>query len=768
MTIKTQHTNIPQDGNFFSNLKIGVKLSWGFGSLVALTILVVILSVVGSSQAASNLSRTKDLRVPTTNASTFAKADMLEMLANIRGYLALGEPQFREGFSTARQDFEVKLAQLETLSVNWTNPKNKRHLDELKLIFNRWVVLPEQMFNLHDDPQANQPAQRILTQEGQPRIASIIADITTIIEVQAQREPSVKNQSAFKAMADFRGSFAGMGAGIRGYLATLNPTFKVEYKNTLATNEDAWRRLNSNLESLTPDQLILMENIAQNREAFLPFPEQMFTAVEGERAHEDLYLLSTLAAPQAAEIVQILDEMSADQTMLLQNEVDEGNTRLINTQIQTLGVGVVAILLGLGLTFFFRRNIANPIVGLSGVTTQITTGNLAIRASITSRDEIGELANNFNDMAKQLQKTLAGLEQHTQRLEILSTLNERLTAILSLDGLLKEMVQQVDESFDYYQTSLYLVDNDRQNMILAVGSGEAGTQMKAQGYSISFDVSANLVVRAVHTGKIVQVDNVHQSSDWLPNPLLPDTSAELAAPIVIKGQVMGVLNVQKNVIGGFDESDIYLLRTLAGQAAVAINNAQLFEQVQTALEGAEIARNRYVTQAWRSDLRAAYARESQYIRPGTLELDNEYLTKAAQKAVTFETPTLVEPDNNTSDQKTILAPVILNEQTIGTLHLHHTGSEQVSWDERDLALVQTILDQVAQTAENLRIFDETRQRAGQEQTIREITDKLRAAPTLEHLIEIATTELIEYLPGNQAQLNLGGIASPKNKQNGSH
>ena len=76
-------------------------------------------------------------------------------------------------------------------------------------------------------------------------------------------------------------------------------------------------------------------------------------------------------------------------------------------------------------------------------------------------------------------------------------------------------------------------------------------------------------------------------------------------------------------------------------------------------------------------------------------------------------------------------------------------------DEDDLALVEAVADQLAQTAESLRLFEETRQRAGREQVIREITNKLRTAPNLEQLLKIATTELSQRLSAAHAELELG-------------
>ncbi len=72
-----------------------------------------------------------------------------------------------------------------------------------------------------------------------------------------------------------------------------------------------------------------------------------------------------------------------------------------------------------------------------------------------------------------------------------------------------------------------------------------------------------------------------------------------------------------------------------------------------------------------------------------------------------------------------------------------------------MAVIQAVADQVAQAAENLRLFEETRHRAGLEHTIREITDKLRAAPNLNRLLETAARELGQQLDVRHTILEMG-------------
>jgi GAF domain-containing protein len=102
------------------------------------------------------------------------------------------------------------------------------------------------------------------------------------------------------------------------------------------------------------------------------------------------------------------------------------------------------------------------------------------------------------------------------------------------------------------------------------------------------------------------------------------------------------------------------------------------------------------------------------------------------------------------------------------MEFHNTDTaQQREWTKEELDLVQAVADQVAQTAENLRLFDETHQRANQEQAIREITDKFRASTNLEELVKVATETLAEHLSATHVKLRLG-IPAHQTETNGHH
>lgn len=293
--------------------------------------------------------------------------------------------------------------------------------------------------------------------------------------------------------------------------------------------------------------------------------------------------------------------------MALLTELDEAEDLTAFTQTRNfiILVMLIALFTALAVGLITATQISSPILRLTEVATQITQGDLSQRVTVNSRNEIGILGAAFNSMADQLQGFLDSLESRvlmrTEQLETLATLGERFNAILDVDQLMVELVNQVQDKFGYYHVQVYLLQEE--NLVMVSGVGEVGAQMKAAGHHIPLHAETSLVALAARGPQLVKVDNVRDAANWLPNPLLPDTRCEMAVPITNEGRLLGVLDVQEDEIAALDQGDDHLLRSLASQIGIALENAQLLAErqitiqklQQIALENAQLLAERQLT-----------------------------------------------------------------------------------------------------------------------------------------------------------------------------
>jgi GAF domain-containing protein len=129
-----------------------------------------------------------------------------------------------------------------------------------------------------------------------------------------------------------------------------------------------------------------------------------------------------------------------------------------------------------------------------------------------------------------------------------------------------------------------MLDENGENLVLRAGASEVGRQMVKEGRSIPVDAEKSLVARTARSRKGLIANRVHDDPDFLSNPLLPETMAEMAVPVLAGDQLMGVLDVQEDQADRFTDENINVLTTLASQVAVSMQNARSYIRAQQQAE----------------------------------------------------------------------------------------------------------------------------------------------------------------------------------------
>ena len=166
----------------------------------------------------------------------------------------------------------------------------------------------------------------------------------------------------------------------------------------------------------------------------------------------------------------------------------------------------------------------------------------------------------------------------TNQLRTAADVSKQITAILEPDKLLKEIVTLLQSRFDLYHVHIYLLDTQTNNLVMRAGSGDIGKLLLSRKHKIPLTFEHSLVAKAARDQEIVLVNNISSEPDFMPNPLLPETKAEVAVPLMIGDQVWGVMDFQDNRVDRFTQSDLDTFRTLSGQIVIALENAYHFEE----------------------------------------------------------------------------------------------------------------------------------------------------------------------------------------------
>ncbi|TVR24369.1 MAG: GAF domain-containing protein, partial [Anaerolineaceae bacterium] len=181
-------------------------------------------------------------------------------------------------------------------------------------------------------------------------------------------------------------------------------------------------------------------------------------------------------------------------------------------------------------------------------------------------------------------KLQATTERRAAELATVTEVGTATTTILELERLLSSVSDLTKERFELYHAHIYLMNEDQTALVLAGGAGEAGEQMVATGHRIPLSREHSLVVQAALRRSSVIANNVEEDENFFPNPLLPDTRSEMAVPMVVGDEVVGVLDVQSAEVNHFDAQLASVQTVLATQIAIAVQNARSFEALERQAE----------------------------------------------------------------------------------------------------------------------------------------------------------------------------------------
>jgi len=357
-----------------------------------------------------------------------------------------------------------------------------------------------------------------------------------------------------------------------------------------------------------------------------------------------------------------------------------------NNVILAVVITILAALAALGLA----QLLSGPIVRLTAVAEQIAAGNNTLQAKVETSDEVGTLASTFNNMTAQLQNTLQGLEQRvadrTRNLELAAEVARSVSQVRSLDVMLKDACELILKEFNLYYVQVYLTDRSQTTLKLEAGTGNVGEQLLGRNHSLPLN-TGSINGRAAIEKRSVVIADTTQSATFRQNPLLPNTRGEMAVPLIVADKVVGVLDMQSNEPGILNAEVLPAFEALAGQLAVAIQNANLVAETEQARAQVESQARRLVHEGWNEHLDAIH-------KPEHFGFVFDHNTISP----------LVDGDESQLPDSghTVSASISVTGESLGSLVVEIDDEAR---REQNSDLVNIVARQVAQQIENLRLLE---------------------------------------------------------------
>ncbi len=178
-------------------------------------------------------------------------------------------------------------------------------------------------------------------------------------------------------------------------------------------------------------------------------------------------------------------------------------------------------------------------------------------------------------------RLLETTQQGYKEVNALYQVTRGLTASLDTDQLMRDVVELLHDNFGYYHAQVYAINVDTGELIMRQGSGTIGAQLKERKHRL--EAGVGIIGHAAETAQPFVTNDAQNTLFFVPNPLLPNTQAELAIPIMVNGRVLGVLDVQQEPPNRLTERDLQLVSTVADQLALALQKAVLYSELQASL-----------------------------------------------------------------------------------------------------------------------------------------------------------------------------------------
>lgn len=438
---------------------------------------------------------------------------------------------------------------------------------------------------------------------------------------------------------------------------------------------------------------------------------------------------------------------------------------VVNNSIRALAgsslLALFVIAIAVAAVAVSARTIADPIKTLAQITENIAAGKLSTRAMVDRQDEIGALAESYNQMAAQLQDVIGKLEQRvadrtkdlesqTLRLRVAAEIARDAAAAKGLDELLNRAADLILSRFNVYHIGIFLLDNNKEYAVLVASPTEAGKKMMELKHKLRVG-EIGIVGRVSATGEPQIALDTGADATFFNNPYLPNTHSEMALPLKVENHVIGVLDVQSDQPRAFNEEDVAIMQVMADQLATAIERTRLLQEVERNLKELESAYGQFTRDNWkRLTDDTATGRIGYRFDNVRLERITELPELAGDALTSGQIVNSNGRHSGTEKERSVAIPIKLRGQPIGVVSL----KLKEGYDSNTVTIIESAAERLAAALESARLYEEARLRADREQSISRVTTAISGSTGYEQILQTTVREIGSILGDTEVAIQI--------------
>ena len=389
----------------FENMTIGKKIGLGYGVITFILMGVVLATIQQVKTMETITKRVIELRTPTAHASLMMLNGINHSLASLRGWIILGDPKFQTERALAwSEQINPSLKQMHRLAADWTDMENIIRLKSVEKEIDAFKATQQKIEDIARTPE-NSPAQKILFDEAEPLEKDIVTIVSKMINLEMKNKITSKNKQLIGILANIETTTSLSLERADEFLLSGKAEFKKESQENWKKNVEHMMTLQENKKTLNSEQSKNFEKLQRGLNQFGPLLEDIIRIRSGEEWNIANYWVKTQATLVAFRIKELLNDMSANQEKLLENDVDEISSRTHFLIVLLVGLFFAAALISGVLAVSITRSISEPILDASKLANELVHGNFRKkRLPIQSKNELGTLSQSFNELLDKLQE----------------------------------------------------------------------------------------------------------------------------------------------------------------------------------------------------------------------------------------------------------------------------------------------------------------------------------------------------------------------------